>query len=327
MSSHRGTTCLAISLLAVLWACLASPVAARPSGGAEMLVLYDPSVPETPESIVFDRHDNAYITLALTGEVRKVSRDLSQTTVAELPIEAPCGTVPTLALGLAIDRRDRLYVAIGACDPANQGIWRIDTRSGEMEHIVQPPAQTVFAGLDIRGRYIYAADTFDGMIWRAPKSGGAPEIWIDDPLLDANEEAHFPGPNGLEVFRGEVYVANSSTGHIIAIPILPSGSAGPARIYATLPDGQACDEFTFDVRGNLYCATSFFNTVVRIDRDGTSEILLTGDDLLDGPTSLAFGRRGSNRRNLYITNAAYPFFTDTFRPSLMRTRVSVPGAP
>ena len=326
MSSHRGIVFVCLTL----WAALAagsSPGNASPPGGAEMLILYDASSLETPESIVFDRRDNAYITLALTGEVRKISPDLSQSTVAVLPIEAPCGTVPTLILGLAIDRRDRVYVAVNACNPANQGIWRIDTRHGGVEHIVQPPAQTVFAGLDVRGRYLYAADTFDGMVWRAQKQGGIPEIWIDDPLLDANEEAHFPGPNGLEVFRGEVYVANSSTGHIIAIPILPGGAAGPARIYATLPDGQACDEFTFDVRGSLYCATSFFNTIVRIDRDGTSEVLLTEDDLLDGPTSVAFGRRGSNRKNLYITNAAYPFFSETFRPSLMRTRVSVPGAP
>ena len=88
-----------------------------------------------------------------------------------------------------------------------------------------------------------------------------------------------------------------------------------------------CDEFAFDVRGSIYCTTDPFNTVVRLDPDGTTEILLTADDLLDGPTSAAFGRHGTNRKNLYITNAAFPIFTTTFRPSLMRLRLNVPGAP
>lgn len=40
--------------------------------GAETLILFDPTAPpETPESIVFDRQDNAYITLSTTGEIRK----------------------------------------------------------------------------------------------------------------------------------------------------------------------------------------------------------------------------------------------------------------
>lgn len=137
--------------------------------------------------------------------------------------------------------------------------------------------------------------------------------------------AGFPGPNGLKVFRGAVYVANSSTGDIVAIPFEPGQVAGEARVHANiLPQG--CDEFTFDVLGRIYCTTDPFNTIVRIDRDGSSENILTADDLLDGPTSVAFGRRGQNRKNLYITNAAFPIFTTTFRPSLMRVRLGVPGA-
>ena len=131
----------------------------------------------------------------------------------------------------------------------------------------------------------------------------------------------------VSTVRREIFVANSSTGTIVAFPIRPDGSAGTARVHATLPGGQGCDEFAFDVRGSIYCTTDPFNTVVRLDPDGTTEILLTADDLLDGPTSVAFGRRGTNRKNLYITNAAFPMFTTTFRPSLMRVRLGVPGAP
>ncbi len=81
------------------------------------------------------------------------------------------------------------------------------------------------------------------------------------------------------------------------------------------------------MHGALYCGTDPFNRLVKVNADGTSEVLLTVDDGLDGPTSVAFGVRGEDRQNLYIANAAFPFFTTTFRPSLMRYRVGVTGAP
>ena len=296
--------------------------------GAETLILFDPTPPpETPESIVFDRQDNAYITLSTTGEIRKIAPDLSQSSLTFLPIGAPCGPVPTVALGLAIDRHDQLFVAVTACDPANSGIWHVDTEDGSIELLANAPSATVWNGIDVHKDFIYAADTFDGFVWQIPTDGGSPEIWADDPLLKRPPGAFFPGPNGLQFYKGDIYVANSSTGTIVAIPILQGGGAGDAFVHATLPFPQGCDEFTFDVLGRIYCTTDPFNTIVRLNRDGSSDILLTEADDLDGPTSVAFGRRGSNRRNLYITNAAFPIFTTTFRPSLMRLRLEVPGAP
>ena len=121
-------------------------------------------------------------------------------------------------------------------------------------------------------------------------------------------------------------MANSSTGDVVAIPIQPNGTAGTAYVRATLPFPQGGDEFAIDVHGSIYCTTDPFNTLVRLDPDGTTEVLQTADDGLDGPTSAAFGRRGRNRKNLYITNGAFPIFGG-LRPSLMRLRMAAPGAP
>lgn len=316
---------VAVVFLLVCWGLVALPAGAQ--SAAETLILFDAEALETPESIVFDRHDNAYISLALTGEIRKITPNLEQTTVAFMPIGAPCGPIPTVALGLAMDRRDELYVAIAACDPANSGLWHVDTDSGAIQLLSNAPSGTVLNGIDIHRGFIYAADTFDGLVWRAPVTGGPLELWADDPLLKRPDGSVFPGPNGLRYFRRKIFVANSSTGDIVAIPLRHGGTAGQAFVYASLPAPQGCDEFAFDVRGSIYCTTDPFNTIVRLDRDGTTEILLTADDLLDGPTSAAFGRRGRNRRNLYITNAAFPQFTTTFRPSLMVLPLRIPGAP
>lgn len=325
----RLSTLLPILAASLLLASTGTALAAppNPTGTVETLILFDPTPPpETPESIVFDRSDNAYITLSTTGEIRKIAPDLTQTSLAFLPLGAPCGTQPTVALGLALDRHDNLFVAISACDPANQGLWQVDTETGALEMIANAPSATVLNGIDVHKGFVYAADTFDGLIWRAPASGGDLEIWADHPLLKRPPGAFFPGPNGLKIFREEIYVANSSTGDLIAFPIEPGQVAGEPRVHANISP-QGCDEFAFDVLGRMYCTTDPFNTILRIDPDGTIETLLTAADDLDGPTSVAFGRRGTNRKNLYITNAAFPIFTTTFRPSLMRLRVDAPGAP
>ncbi|MDH3524029.1 MAG: SMP-30/gluconolactonase/LRE family protein [Acidobacteriota bacterium] len=319
------------SLLAWL-AGLALAVLVAPAAGgqaAETLVLFDHFAGETPESIRFDRSDNAYVSLAFLGQIRKITPDLEQSLLAVLPLGLPCSPgVPTVSLGLTIDRQDRLYVAVSACDPANQGIWSVSTEDGAMELVHNAPSDSVWNGIEAEGDFLYAADTFKGLVWRMPIDGsGAPEIWADDPLLAIPPGSPFPGPNGVRFYKSELYVAVSATGNIVAFPLEPSGAAGPARVHATLPFPQGCDEFAFDVHGSIYCTTDPFNTIVRLDPDGTTAIVLDATDLLDGPTSVAFGRRGTNRKNLYVTNAAFPTFPNIQRPSLMRVRLDVPGFP
>ncbi|HEX6861500.1 MAG TPA: hypothetical protein VF414_01730, partial [Thermoanaerobaculia bacterium] len=103
--------------------------------------------------------------------------------------------------------------------------------------------------------------------------------------------------------------------------------AGEIRVHAVMPAGAGCDDFALDVHGSIYCTTDPTNLLVRLDPDGTTEILLTAADGLDGPTAATFGRTGHDRFNLYVTNAAFPFFSLTHRPSLMRLHLAVPGAP
>ena len=58
-------------------------------------------------------------------------------------------------------------------------------------------------------------------------------------------------------------------------------------------------------------------------------MLLTAADGLDGPTAAAAFGVGRDGKNLYVTNAAFPFFPglNPRRPSLMRLNVGIPGKP
>lgn len=329
--SRRRVPSLAFALLSLALPAglFAHPPA--PAGTLETLALFNPAQLETPESVVFDRAGNLFLSLALTGEIRKIAPNGAQSTLAFLPIGGapltPCFGFFAIQGALAFDEDERdLYVSVASCDPASRGIWRV-SRNGSKSLVANLPTTALPNGIALFHDDVYVADSAQPRIWRAPKDGGAAEVWIEDPLLAAPPGSPFPGANGLQVFRRELYVSVSATGQIVAIPFEHRDDPGTPRVHAQLAAPLGCDDFAFDVHGALYCGTDPFNRLVKVSPDGTSEVLLTMDDGLDGPTSVAFGVHGNDKKNLYIANAAFPFFTTTFRPSLMRYRLGVVGAP
>lgn len=304
----------------------------------ETIALFDPAVPETPESIQIDRHGHVYISLARTGEIRTIAPDGTQSTLAFLPLHPeiqPCqgvvGRRGSIA-GIALDRRGNVYTVVNSCSLADIGIWKV-TPDGEQSLLAGLPGG-LFApglarpnGIAYHHGWLYVADGGLALVWRVHSDGQRPaEVWTADPLLQhpPAPPPGIPGPNGLQVFRREVYVSVSTRAHVVAFPIKAHGSAGPGRVHVAL----GFDDFAFDKKGNLYGTTNFFNTVVRVTPDGMTETLLTVDDGLDGPSSAAFGV-GNDKKNLYIANAAFPNFPgpNPRRPSLMKLHVGIPGTP
>jgi sugar lactone lactonase YvrE len=306
----------------------AFPLKATPIGQAETIALFNPGLVETPEGIAIDRQGNRYITLALTGEIRKVDTDGRQWTVAFLPIGqplVPCGALPGLLGTLTLDdREDVLYVASSSCELENRGVFKVGL-DGSTELLATLPADSLPNGITQVGRFLYVADAALPRVWRVSTIDGSVSLFVTSSLLAAIPGVPAPAANGIQYFRGDLYVAASAQSTIVRIPLRFNGSAGTPRIHASLPFG--CDDFAFDVLGRIYCTTDPANRLTRTSADGrTTEILLDASDLLDGPTAVAFGRRGFDRLELYIANAAFPFFTTTFRPSLMRVFIGVPGA-
>ncbi len=322
---------IALSSLLTVWAG-AAPILAQSVSKqrVETVALFNPAASDTPESIQIDRRGARYISMALTGEIRKIAPNGTQSSLAFLPIRPdvqPCGNslgVPIMG-GIALDHQGNVYVSVNSCNLPDLGIWKV-TRQGQASLLASLPANASPNGIAYHEGWLYVADTTLGLVWRIHSDGmSLPEVWTADPLLTPVPLPLTPGPNGLQVFRDEVYVSVSDRAHIVAFPILEDGAAGTGRVHAS---GVALDDFAFDVNGNLYGTTDPFNTVVRVARDGTVTTLLTASDGLDGPTAAAFGV-GVDRKNLYITNAAFPFFPgpNPRRPSLMRLHVGIPGKP
>ena len=295
----------------------------------EVVATFDAGHLETPESLVFDREGNVYISLALTGEIRRITPDGTQSTFATIPIGAPltpCGGFIAIMGGLTIDSHGNLYVTAAACDPVNRGVWKV-APDGETRILAQLPLEALPNGIALHHGTLYVPDSFLGRVWAVPVEGGPATVWFDDPaLLGPPPGSPFPGANGLKVFRNEMYVSNSGAGTIVVIPIDGNDEPGTPRLHAQIPAPQGCDDFAFDVLGNLYCGSDPFRTLLRVAPDGSVDTLLTVADGLDGPTAAAFGVR-DGKFDLYITNGAFPFFSTTHQPSLMRLHLDVPGAP
>lgn len=321
-----------LSFSADVFACWPQP------GELEKIVSFDPDAIETPESVAVDFFGNKYISLSLTGEIRKIAPNGTQSTLAVLPIGeplTPCYGFMAIMGALAIDHMGTLYIPVDSCDLENRGIWKV-TQSGQTTLLANMPGEALVNGIALRLGQLYIADSAMGVIWRLPVTGGEPEIWLDDPLFKPDPNIPppegggiIPAINGLQFYLGELYVANSSTNQILAVPLEYSGvpgkpNPGVVRVHATVAHGL--DDFAFDIMGNLYGTTDLYNTVVKVAPDGSEEVLFTVDDGLDGPSATVFGK-GFDSLDLYITNAAFPFFSTTHQPSLMKVRLGIPGYP
>jgi gluconolactonase len=186
--------------------------------------------------------------------------------------------------GMAFDADDNLYV----CDLKHAAVMRLDTNSGTLERFAD--------GADGRGISIcnYPAFDSEGRVYVSDSHafkepgpgifrfnhGGSCELWYDEPINFAN---------GLALYGGNLYVAETFGHAIFRIPIQEDGSAGAREEVAHLP-GVLPDGLAFDTEGNLYVACYEPSQVLRLTPDGAVARLIRDEEahLLCHPTNLAF---------------------------------------
>jgi sugar lactone lactonase YvrE len=301
---------------------------ASAAGSIRTLAL-DPGAVQHPEGIAIDKAGTIFIGLAFTGEILAIARDGTVDEYATVPVGAE-GFGP---LGIAVDSRGTLYVAVATFDPETSGIYVLPRRGDASripgtEALVMPNDLT----LDSRGN-LYATDSISGHVWRIPRSG-TPELWADDALLFGDPAAPigFPvGANGVATWRGHLYVAVTEHGRIVRIPIRPDGGAGTPEIFVEDVSLLGVDGIAFDVHGNLHAALLLQSRIVRISPDGSITEVATAEDGVDYASTIAFGTGMGERKTLYWVNFAIGqlFFGELgeANPGLFGIEVDVPGAP
>ncbi len=272
------------------------------------------------EGVAVDETGNVYVTVrAASDQVWKFSPSGEKSILADLG--APGGG----AVGLALDAAGNVY----ACRAlTGSGVYRIapdgqTVRLPGTEQIVFPNAlvfddqETLYITETVSGDV--AAKSFaPGGIWRL-KKGGAAELWLRHELLTGLAPSFFPypvGANGIVLYQGNLYVANTDQAHIVRIPVRPDGSAGQPEVWKKVEDVPESslynapafplmlDGLALDAQGNIYVAVPSRNAIVRIEAHNRSQktVAVHPQVPLDAPVSLAFGTDKSGSESLFITN-------------------------
>ncbi|HXX43865.1 MAG TPA: SMP-30/gluconolactonase/LRE family protein [Candidatus Acidoferrales bacterium] len=254
-----------------------------------------------PEGLAFDADGDLWAGGEL-GQIYKISPTGKVRTVA---------TLGGFNLGLTFSARQELFV----CNFKLGALIQLD-RSGKASrsweragrYRLRTPNFSVF---DREGN-LYFSDSGefkknDGFLF-VLRSNGKIEQLLDQLSF----------PNGLSLSGDErtLYVVQSTTDNVLAVPILNSGSIGKPRIYASglhnVPDGAA-----LDAEGNLYVTCYASHNVYRVARDGTVSLFARDPEgtMIASPTNAAFG--GVNFDEMYFANLS--------RWHICRARVGIKG--
>jgi len=310
-------------------------IQAKGNGQLEAVKSFNAERGELPEGITIDKVGNMYVSLGPPffvgggyGAVWKLSPDGSETT--EL-VEYPTGPAPA---GLAVDASGNVVFVLGDPGGTAGGVYRI-TSDGSTERLPGTEGVVVPNGIAFdKQNNLFVSDSVLGAIWRVPADGSASaEIWLQHELIAGCTPEDF-GANGVAFWKGDLYVANTGRGALVHVPILTDGSPGAPEIVAgnldCEPEGLfGMDGIALDVHGNVYALLVLQNKLVRIDpRDGTFTTLLTEENGLWNPASIAFGTGKGDRESIFITNyAVIPPGSDIFGPAVLKYDVGVPGLP
>jgi sugar lactone lactonase YvrE len=271
----------------------------------EVIESYDASIGELPEGVAVSPRGDIYVTLAGTGELRRLDRrTYAGTTLTSFDIGGG------FLLGMAFDGPD-LYAVLASFDDATAGIWRVYP-NGSKSRVVPFTASEFPNDLTFdRAGNMYITESISGSVYKVPAGTTSRELWIQDPLLfgDVNQSpVPFPiGANGItyDDDTDTLLVANSQVPQIVEIEDL-CGNAGTVSVLAAGEYLRGADGLTLDKNGDVIVVSNFNSVVLRIDRcTGDAETLADASDGLVFPSTAAFGQHGSDKKSLFIANFGF----------------------
>ncbi|HZZ83696.1 MAG TPA: SMP-30/gluconolactonase/LRE family protein [Anaeromyxobacteraceae bacterium] len=344
-SVHWSSLALALALM--LAAAPPAKVAAWDRTHATVFAVL-PAGASGPEGLEVDAAGNAYVTTfgftaqgAASGPGQMYVFDREGRLLRQVSIE---GSSPHL-LGL------RFHPGTGALLVIDFGagqVLAVDPVTGASKVFLTLPAlphPSLGAGLNDltfdRAGNVYVSDSFQGVVWKSPATGGVASAWVDDPLLRTTGVPPF-GANGLRFDSQEtaLFVANSGNDTIVKVPVSGGGPGTPV-VFVNSVNGA--DGLILDEQDNLWVAANQADEIVVLDPSGKA-IAKLGDfgGLRDGapiqllfPASLRF-----DGQFLLVTNLALDLrlFDPSFatvdsewcagvtRYTISRLRARVPGS-
>jgi sugar lactone lactonase YvrE len=307
------------------------------SGHVTVVRSFDRTQGQLPEGIAVDKVGSYLVSLGPPffvgggyGAIWKVSPDGVDETVL---VEYPEGPAPA---GVAVDPSGNVFYALPNPGDPIAGVYRISS-NGSPERLPGSENIVLPNGLALdKFSNLYVSDSVIGAIWQMPADGSSnAEIWLSHELLAGCPDDF--GANGVAFWKSNLFVANTSKGILVRVPIINDGSPGTPEIAAGSVDCQAdvpgdlfgMDGIALDVHGNVYALLVLQNKLVKIDpATGTYSTLLDESDGLWNPASIYFGTGKGNREHVFIVNyAVLDEPPDSLGAAILSYDVGVPGLP
>lgn len=277
-------------------------IAANPHN-SEVVESYDASVGELPEGVAVAPNGDIYVTLAGTGELRRID---AHTRIGETVANFDVGA--GFLLGMAFRGND-LYVALGSFVPETSGIWRVYP-NGSIARVVEVQGFPNDLTFDKAGN-MYITESISGSIYKVPSGSTTAQLWLQDSrfLGDVNySPVPFPiGINGItyDDKTKSVIIANSQVPAVIEIDD-DCGQAGAVTVLAAGEYLRGADGVALDHEGDIYVAANANSTLLEIDRNtGSSRVVADASDGLVFPSTVAFGRHGSDKKSVFVANFGF----------------------
>ncbi|MFQ6548599.1 hypothetical protein AADZ90_011615 [Aestuariibius sp. 2305UL40-4] len=216
-------------------------------------------------------------------------------------------------VGLAVDI-DGQIVLSGSTADGNAAIFTFKDDGALDRTILIEGAQFLNGVAFVAPGQLLVADSGGGLIIHVDIESEESRIWSSDESLGVHPDRSplLPGVNGLKVFDGAVYATNSSRTTLLRIPAigLDYRAGSPEVILQDI----SFDDLAIAADGTIYGTTHIFDSVVRIEQDGSVTTVAKTEQGVAGSTAAAFGRRAEDRNTLYVVGDG-GFYLDPENPA------------
>jgi sugar lactone lactonase YvrE len=254
-----------------------------------------------PEGITVDKQGDVYVTTFAVSAGGGPGKVFVFDSTGGLKRELLVAGSSNLLLGIAFHPRTNDLLIL---DFGNARVLRVDPHTG---------ASSVFAtvsgsaGLNAlafdKDGNVYISDSFQGIIWRTGRAGGAAVAWASHDLLATSGFPPF-GANGMGFNRREnaLFVANTGNDQVIRIPV-NAGAAGTPEVFVNSVNGA--DGLLVDGQDNVWICANQSDEIVVVDKTGRAIAKLGDFDGLRGgaPVGLLFpASLARSGEWIYVTN-------------------------
>lgn len=152
------------------------------------------------------------------------------------------------------------------------------------------------------------AESLQGQVLSCHIPSRKVSIWLEHELFGKiSDREPWPGTNGLQFFRGEVYCTNSDRGMVLRLGVVEDNGRYEEGSVKVIGERIVGDDLAFDREGNAYIATNPCQTVVKLSgvgfhKESKTLTILGGAEVAEsaGPTAVAFGRGEGEEKLLYV---------------------------